>query len=258
MSGSRARWTAFLEKVTQRADEILAEADPGFDELIATEVLDPVPLSSALTEFHSRMLGLEKKIDDSWEKIDADLDEPRARDELYELGRKARKAIARKSKVLQVQKQAKAAHAIWELAKAEMAKVKSSSRCSQCGAPIVPEVFHQASNVTCAHCKAVSVLRPGMATLLFYQGICLHAFGEEAALDESARLEDAIERYQAKRNKKKADVDAWVQAHRKYWQVYARGYGTHVPGWDDAQAKKLAEAKLGWLKQELETVETVD
>jgi len=258
MSGSRARWTAFLAKVSARADEILAEADPGFDALIATEVLDPVPLSSALTEFHARMLGLEKKIDDSWEKIDAELDEPDARDELLELGRQARKAIARKSKVLQVQKQAKAAHAIWALAEEEMAKVKAATKCTQCGAPIAVTVFHEASNVTCTHCKAVSVVRPGMATLLFYQGICLHAFGEEAALDESARLEEAIERYQGLRKKRKADVQAWVAAHRKYWLVYARGYGTHVPGWSEEQAKKMAEAKLGWLKSELETVQTVD
>ena len=209
-------------------------------------------------EFERPLLQLEKKIDDSWEKIDADLDEPEARDELYEAGRQARKSIARRSKVLQVQKQAKAAHATWELAKAEMAKVKANTKCSQCGAPIQVTVFHEASNVTCGHCKAVSVVRPGMATLLFYQGICLHALGEEAALDESARLEEAVERYQAKRNKRKADVDVWVAAHRKYWLVYARGYGTHVPEWSDEKAKKLAEAKLGWLKLELENTETVD
>ncbi|MBL8955887.1 MAG: hypothetical protein JNK82_34250 [Myxococcaceae bacterium] len=258
MSGSRARWSAFLQKVSQRADEILAEAEPGFDELISMEVLDPVPLSSALTEFHARMLGLEKKIDDSWEKIDAELDEPAARDELYAAGQKVKKSIARRSKVLQVQKQAKAAHAIWELAKTEMAKVKASTRCSQCGAPIGVTVFHEASNVTCGHCKAVSVVRPGMATLMFFQGVCLHALGEEAALEESARLDEAVERYQGKRSKRKADVDAWVAAHRKYWLVYARGYGTHVPGFDEEKAKAMAEAKLGWLKLELESTRTVD
>jgi len=65
---SRERWTAFSRKVDRAREEILAEAAPAFDELIATEVLDPVPLSSALSEFHARMLALEKKIDDSWER----------------------------------------------------------------------------------------------------------------------------------------------------------------------------------------------
>ena len=241
-----------------RVDESLADADTGFDELIATEVLDPVPLSSALTEFHARMLALEKKIDDSWEKIDAELGEADDRDALYEQGRRLRKEIARRSKVIQVQKQAKAAHAVWKLAEAEVEKVKRTSKCSQCGAPIVPAVFHEASNVTCTHCKAVSVLRPGMATLLFFQGIGLHALGEEAALDESARLEDAIDRYQSKREKRRADVDAYVAAHRKYWLTYARGYGTHVPGWTEEKAKAMAEAKLGGLTWELKRVETVD
>ena len=258
MSAVSERWSAFLSKVKARVDEILSEADLGFDELIATEVLDPVPLSSALSELHARMLALEKKIDDSWEKIDAELGDDDDRDALLELGRRARRDIARRSQVMQVQKQAKAAHAVWKLALAEMERMKSKSKCSQCGAPIEPTVLHEPSNVTCAHCKAVSVVRPGMATLLFFQGIGLHALGEEAALEESARLEDAIERYQAKRQKRRADVDAWVAAHRKYWLVYARGYGTHVPGWTEEKAKALAEAKLGGLKWELDSVETVD
>jgi hypothetical protein len=84
MSAASERWSAFLAKVKARVDEILAEADPGFDELIATEVLDPVPLSSALSEFHARMLALEKKIDDSWEKIDAELGDDDDRDALCE------------------------------------------------------------------------------------------------------------------------------------------------------------------------------
>ncbi len=258
MSAASERWSAFLTKVKARVDEILAEADPGFDELIATEVLDPVPLSSALSEFHARMLGLEKKIDDSWEKIDAELSDDDDRDALYELGRRARKDLARRSRVMQVQKQAKAAHALWEKALAEMERMKRSTKCSQCGAPISPTVFHEASNVTCTHCKAVSVVRPGMATLLFFQGIGLHALGEEAALDESARLEDATERWHAKREKRRADVDAYLAAHRKYWLTYARGYGAKVPGWTEEQAKAMAEAKLGGVRMDLKHVETED
>lgn len=258
MSAVSDRWAAFLGKVRTRVDEILAEAGPGFDELLSTEVLDPAPLSAALSEFHARLLALEKKIDDSWEKIDAELEGGPERDALQAEGRKLRREIARRSKVMQVEKQAKAAHHLWALAEAEMAKVKASSKCSQCGAPITPTVFHQPSNVTCTHCKAVSVLRPGMATLLFFQGIGPHALGEEAALEEGARLDEAIERYQSKRTKRRADVDAWVAAHRKYWLVYARGWGTHQPGWTEEKAKAMAEAKLGGLKWELESVETVD
>jgi hypothetical protein len=241
------RWETFLAKVAARADEILAEAGPAFDELIATEVLDPTPLSSALTELHSRMLGLERKIDDAWEKIDAELGDEGGRDALIASGRAVRKAIARKSKVMQVQKQARAAHAVWELARAEMEQVKTSTRCTHCGAPMEPTVLHQASNVTCAHCKAVSVLRPGVATLYFFQGICLHALGEEAALDESARLEDAIETYQALRQKRQSDVEAWRDAHRRYWVAYARGYGAHVPDWSEQKARDLVQARLAAL-----------
>lgn len=258
------RWDTFLGKVCSRADEVCAEADPGFDALIDVEVLDSVPLSSALSEFHARMLALGTKIDASWEKIDAELDALDEddkyvhRDAMLEKGRLARREIDRKSKVMQVKKAAKAAHGLWALAEQEMLTMRTATKCTQCGAPIEPSVLHEASNVTCPHCKSVSVVRPGMATMMYFQGVGLHAFGEEAALDESAKLEDADERYKNKREKRKADVKAWVDAHRKYWRVYARGYGLHVPGWSEEKANAMAEAKLGGLKWELESVETVD
>jgi hypothetical protein len=252
------RWTAFLAKVAARADEIEAEADAGFDELIAMQVLDTAPLSAALTEFHARMLGLGRKIDEAWQKIDAELDAPHERSALVELGRRTTAAIDRKSKVLQVTKAAKAARELWKLAELEIEKVRTQTLCAACGAPLVPVVFHEASNATCPHCKAVAVLRPGIATLLYFGGSGLHATGEHAALDESARLEAAILTYQATREKRRRDVDAWVAAHRAYWLVYARGYGTHVPGWNETKSKALAEAKLGALKWELDRVQTVD
>jgi hypothetical protein len=253
--GPKERWLSFLQKVQARADEVLAEAEGGLDELIATEVLDPVPLASAMSELHARILGLEKKIDDSWEKIDAELDDPPVRLPLLEAGRGARKAIARKSKVLQVTKQAKAIHAVWAIAEGEM---KAPVKCSQCGAPVTPPVRHEACNVTCGHCKSVSVVRPGMATMMFFQGAGLHALGEEAALEESARLEEADDHYKSLREKRRRDVDTWVAAHRRYWLVYARGYGARVPGWSEEKAKAMAEAKLGHLKWELDSVETID
>ena len=246
---SRERWEAFLAKVQARADEICAEADAGFDGLIAAEVMDPVPLASAMSELHARMMGLEKKIDESWDKLDLDGDALRAQ------GTQLKQRIARQSKALQVTKAAKAARAVQKLAQAEMAK---SVQCSSCGGPLEPTVRHEASNVTCPHCKAVSVVRPGMATLMLYGGGCLHAFGEEAALDESVRLEAAVERWHAAREKRRSDVDAYVQAHRSYWLVYARGYGACVPGWTEAKSRELAEAKLGFLKYELERTRIED
>jgi predicted RNA-binding Zn-ribbon protein involved in translation (DUF1610 family) len=246
---SQERWEAFLTKVTARAEEICAEADPGFDALIAAEVMDPVPLASAMSEFHARMMGLEKKIDESWDKLGLD------DDGLREQGRQLRKRIERQSKALQVTKSAKAARAVQKLAQAEMAK---PVQCSSCGGPLEPTVRHEASNVTCPHCKAVSVVRPGMATLMLYGGGRLHAFGEEAALEESVRLEAAVERWHAAREKRKSDVDAYTQAHRSYWLAYARGYGACVPGWSEAKSKELAEAKLGFLKYELERTRTED
>jgi hypothetical protein len=227
---SQERWEAFLNKVAQRLEEICAEADPGFDALIAAEVLDPIPLASAMSEFHARMLSLEKKIDDSWHQLGLE------DDALREKGRALRKVIERRSKTLQVKKTAKAARAVKALAEVEMKRFATDTKCTSCGAPLSPTVLHEPSNVTCGHCRAVAVARPGQATLMLFQGSCLHAFGEEAALEADEWLDDAGDD---------------VEAHRRYWRAYARGYGACVPGWTEQKSKELAEAKLGGIKWRL-------
>jgi len=153
------RWTTFLGKMRARLQEILTEADAGFDELIATEAIDPAPISSAYNEVRGRLFALRDKIEPAWAKLAGELEGQHA---LEDQGRKLGDDILRAADALDDQVKAKHLARLEELAKEELAA--RSLKCTRCGAQLPdPPVLHRVENVTCTHCQAVNTVRPGPA-----------------------------------------------------------------------------------------------
>jgi len=151
------RWATFLGKARARLGEILEEANAGLEEIIATEVIDPGPVSAATNEVKGRLFGLRDKIDPARQKLEAELG---AEDE--EQGRALETEILRAVEVFEAQTQQKYRARLTELAMAELKERKLT--CSKCGAPLPePAVQHRVENVTCTHCHAVNTVRPGLA-----------------------------------------------------------------------------------------------
>lgn len=154
---SAARWTAFLAKVRVRLGEILEEATAGLEDIIATEVIDPGPVSAAQNEVKGRLFALREKISPAWTRLEAELP-----GELEEQGRALEDEIMRAVEVFEAQTQKKYRARLSELAEAELKERKLT--CSKCGAPLPePAVKHRVENVTCAHCQAINTVRPGLA-----------------------------------------------------------------------------------------------
>lgn len=157
MSDAVQRWAAFLGKVRTRLAEILEEANAGLEEIIATEVIDPGPLSAAQNEVKARLFGLREKIGPAWTKLESELP-----GELEDQGRALEREIMNAIDVLEAQTQQKYRARLTELAHAEWAERKLT--CSKCGAPLPePSVKHRVENVTCTHCHAINTVRPGLA-----------------------------------------------------------------------------------------------
>jgi hypothetical protein len=153
------RWATFLGKVRTRLQEILEEADAGLDEIIATEVLDPGPYSSAVNEVKARLFALEDKIDPAWKKLEA---ETRLDSDLEDQGRALGSEILQAAEDFDERTQKKYRARLWELAQEELKTRKLN--CSKCAAPLPePEVKHRVENVTCPHCQAVNTVRPSLA-----------------------------------------------------------------------------------------------
>ena len=255
------RWEAFAGKVTGRLEEILAEAGSGFDEIIATEALDPAPLSGALTEFEARLRALVKKVDESFEKLDQETDNlmdaadgpdvalvGKLRDGLIRKRSALADAIEGRGQALSVKKAADAARALSALAQAEMEKAGGGRKCSSCGGPIKPAVLTEPSNVTCAHCKAVNTVHPGAAPALYFGGAALHALATEAALPQDAARRAAEKRFHWYRHPTDDDARRYEEAELTYWRVYCQALGMHKPEWTPDRLEAAAQAKLGWLR----------
>ena len=151
------RWDAFIGKVRVRLGEILEEANAGLDDLIATEVIDPGPVSAATNEVKGRLFGLRDKIDPARLKLEAELN---LDDE--EKGRALETEILAAIQVFEAHTQTKYRARLTELAHAELKERKRV--CSKCAAPLPePAVQHRVENVTCTHCTAVNTVRPGLA-----------------------------------------------------------------------------------------------
>jgi hypothetical protein len=257
------RWQAFAAKVGARIEEIFSEADAGFDEIIATEVLDPAPLSGALSELTARLQGISKKVDEAFEKIDPDLDRAmeaaggaevqavsKARDELVRRRAALCESIAVRGEEMGIRKSADAARRLREIAAREMEKEGGGKKCSGCGAPLKPEVLHEPSNVTCGHCKAVNSIHPGMGTALYYGGGALHALACEAALAKAPDLRAAEKRWHWLRHKTDDDLRRHEEGALAYWRVYCEAFARLQPGGSTANVEAAARAKLGWLREE--------
>ena len=249
------RWDAFLGKVHARLQEILAEAEPGINDIIATEVLDPAPLSGALSEVKARMLALRKKVDDSWEKIDEELDgafDPQTsaqaeafadlRTQMQRRGHALADEIETQGEWLEVRKSADAARALYPKAQAEL---QPPRRCTNCGGELPQAFVYRATNFTCTFCNALNTVQPGMATALYFAGLAPHALASEQAFPLWVEMERARDQYQFLRHPLPGDLQRYEAATTAYWRAYCQAYGAIHPDWTPEVVEQQIAGKVG-------------
>ncbi|MBL8923749.1 MAG: zinc ribbon domain-containing protein [Myxococcaceae bacterium] len=246
------RWKTFLDKVQARVGELEGEAQAGLEGLVETEVLDPAPLSSALSELKARFHGLTKKVDEAWEKTIEPMleDAPESEwDALWRQGERLRRHIDRAFTQLEREALAHHARALHEKVKEE---AEHAVACSSCGAPLSKRVRPRTVNVTCTHCQAVTTVRPGLATAMFFGGGALHALGVRAAAEQFDALSDAERRFTSYAHQLEEDADAFRAAHETAWRAWAEEKARWVPGTKPDAIAKDVEVKVGQATKHLE------
>lgn len=239
------RWETFLGKVRQRLEAILAEADAGFDQLIAMNVTDPAPLVGAVSAFEARLRGLANKVEQAWDDLDDQLSSSsqlKRRDELHRRGRQLQHEIEVRGEELSIRKRAAAARGQWQLAEQEMAQPQ---RCVNCGADLVLATRHATQNATCGSCGAVNTVRAGQATTYLFYGNGLHALAEEAALEPWRALKAEEARDEQLRGSTAADKRRLEAAHYAYWRAYCEAMGRMHPDWTPEQIERELQGKMG-------------
>ena len=253
MSAAAAtRWKTFLEKVNARTAELEVEARDGLAGLVETEVLDPAPLSSALSELKARFFGLTKKVDDAWSNtIEPMLGESTEAewDALSREGERLRRHIDATFEHLE--REALATHA-QALHRQVLTESEVTPACVSCGAPLSKRVRPKTVNVTCTHCQAVTTVRPGLATAMFFGGGALHALGVFAAEKEFDALAEAERRFSRCSHQTEEDVTAYRSALETAWTAWAEEKARWVPGTKPEAVAQDAQVKVSQTMKALE------
>jgi hypothetical protein len=250
------RWATFIDKVRARVREIAGEADAAYREVIAVEVIDGIALSGVSSAIKARLIALGKKVDESWSKIDGEIDNvegaardvARFRSQQCAIGRRFGREIDGVTEAIIVKGEADAARALIPLADKER---KTPITCPHCGAPVQrpPESDHKTINVTCSSCRAVVTATPGSATMMLVHGIGPIALAREAALPQWHALQAAEVEWHRLRKKTLDDLARFEAANRTYWQAYAEAMGRVMPGWGPQQVSDEVTGKMSQFMQ---------
>ncbi len=248
------RWTTFLEKVRGRVKEIEAEAKAGYAEVISHDAVDGTGMTGVSNALKARLLQLAEKVADQWSKIDSELDaveiSGRAggyfRAHLVAMTGAFKRWLDRETERMIMQGEAEWARALHVAA---LEEVKIGVACQHCGAPLEKPLWHQAINVTCGACRAVSVVTPGTAASMFVGGSGAIFLAREAAWDYWCQMQDAEALWHRIRHKTLDDLARWEQANRAYWQAYASAMGSYIPSWTAQTVQDEVNGKMSQFMQ---------
>jgi hypothetical protein len=245
------RWATFIDKVRGRVREIEGEAQAAYREVIAHDVVDGTALSGVSSALKSRMQALRAKVDDSWNTIDAEIDKVdidaqtvgRFRGTQLAIGKRFGRELELKTEEITVRGEAEAARALAEVVRREAG---TPIPCTQCGAQLTPSSWHEAVNITCPSCRAVTTASPGTATMMLLRGSGAIQLAREAAWPQWCALQDAEAMWHSLRHKTLDDLARYEQAHRSYWQAYGEAMARVHPGWTKDTIANEVRGKLSW------------
>jgi hypothetical protein len=211
------RWDAFLKKITQRYEDILAEAEEGFGALAEENPDDSRPLLNAVNAIQMRLIGLEGKIDDTMsEKISESLSGA-ALDEAENMMEDLRLALREKWEALRVKTIADFYRAMGQRVQSQL---QADRDCTQCGGNFTIPELKVPTSVKCEYCGAVNQVTPN-ALVGHYFSMAPTAFGEEAAAEKRfaiERLESGANR--GNRSPTRAELEKLEAMEQDCWESY--------------------------------------
>lgn len=219
------RWAAFLDKVTQRLEAIIAEATPGLTALVRAHPDDPLVLSNALTGLDHRVEQLFDKVDSTWDtavepKFEA------AGDRVWDRGldMKADAELA-----LRHRWQCARSACLVGLAPEAKARAQASDaealHCHQCGAPLAVQRRRPVSH-PCPACGSVNQVTPTAANRMYY-GTFVSFLAEAAelphrqAIDRFREQVHRTSRAQGWKRESVSSMERWRDMERAAVQAYA-------------------------------------
>jgi hypothetical protein len=227
-----ARWAAFEQKIQQRFQEILQEADAGFKDLTATDPTDAITFGNAEHAIHARVEGLLQKLQETFSSqvtmslaggpdLDGAIERMQATSAAMRLSW-TRLSLGAKSDFYR---------AMYARVAVEMGKPVA---CTNCGSPLRKTLPHRVEALTCPACHTVVQAAPA-AIVATYFGGAGHVFAQAATLDKRAAIDAQRARVEAWRKARSyADepiesLQEWERMELDYWRTYVATQARIVP-----------------------------
>ncbi len=185
-----ARWDGFLNKLKERFNEILGQAENPMDNIITGLQYDTVTIHNVLTGLKNQTVEqLTQKAQDGWSKMQMELLKSLS---VFSQGTEYNKMMALIEWMadeftrFEVRIYAKAARKVLENVKAHIDE-KKMHRCTQCGAELPIKIFSfVAVNLKCDSCGSVNTYQPDdrIRAMEYY---VINHLAEESALEEKIK-----------------------------------------------------------------------
>jgi hypothetical protein len=227
LQAAQARWTAFLDKIEGRMNELLGGAEQALPDLVDMSDFELTPYANAMTGVRTQCLELIHKIETTWNaQVSATLEQalgdgPGAGKQV-DRERERGEALARRLEHALRKAEVQIAAVVAERIVAQARKILSKDfKCSHCGAPLtVRECFFRSYYVNCQWCKTVNTFEPGLVARQV-EHFSVHALAEKVALEANLRYLEAEDAYRRSRG---AAADALkvklVEIYSNYVDTY--------------------------------------
>jgi len=184
------RWDSYIQKITARCDEMIAQANAGTDAFVPQLMFDTNAVINAWTGIKGQVFQLDDKLDEGWDKMDTLMDKAGFKrkewDREREKSDEAKIQLHWKYEMNYILAMAKAGRQVLFNVKNHINENKMHA-CTQCGNDLKIDVYtFRAKNIKCDACEAVNTYQPDARVTALEAWVVVPLANEHAIAEKEA------------------------------------------------------------------------
>jgi hypothetical protein len=256
-------WNAELQRIAAQLQQLLIDATPGCEQLVAQNESDLLPLDNALNAVKKQVggiaLGASRAFDDAYERIHrlgpsericAEMQ--RARRDYERWAQQAWMQFASRLFLVQF-------GAMWPHVQHAMARGAS---CTRCGAPLSRATPHKNETIACASCHAVNQVAPDDVVASYFRWMP-HYCAEASVVERRTAIQKFVDDWEAHQDSERAEgrdrpeepierLRERERMEREHWTAYAEAR-VKLEGGADSDVKALVDTCMRPVLDRLKT-----
>lgn len=229
------RWRSFVQKLTERYQQILTESNAGFEGLLQDPNLDPITFGNAMNAIELRVKELGTKLGNTYsENVVGAL---HAMKEAEQLMTQTQAWMEENFEHWRVGWNGRLVRSVWARAQPLMHRRVD---CTKCGAELTGRtVFHQAESVGCKHCGAMNSVSPDQLVYTYF-AMAPDMIADEQTVASKLGLERA--------RRQGASKSQMIELTRQHWRAYVTARAQIAPMSAEEQ-DRFVESRVRYVEQ---------